>query len=145
MSEPYKTPCISSRLRRATRHANGIYDRAISRHGINIAQFSLMRAIQRLDQPTLNRLAMETDLDASTLGRNVRVLEKLGLVRSEPGRDKRTRVHALTDRGLQTSRDARKDWEQVQAQLKHKLGADGYETLFQLLDTLDTNTAGMDA
>lgn len=145
MSESYKTPCISSRLRKATRHANGIYDRAISHHGINIAQFSLLRAIQRLDQPTLNRLAAETDLDASTLGRNVRVLEKQGLVRSEPGRDKRTRVHALTEHGLQISRAARQDWEQVQGQLKAKLGPDGYDALFHLLDALDTNTTGIDA
>ena len=144
MTEPYQTPCISARLRLATRKANGIYDEALKPYGINIAQFSLIRAIQRLDQPTLNNLAAETQLDASTLGRNVRVLEKLGLVRSEPGRDKRTRVHSLTDRGLVTSREARENWKQVQKRLKTNLGPEGYETLFRLLDALEPDRTGLD-
>lgn len=143
MTKPYQTPCISARLRQATRKANGIYDDALKHYGINIAQFSLMRAIGRLDQPTLNDLAMETQLDASTLGRNVRVLEKLDLVRSEPGQDKRTRVHSLTDRGLQISHEAREDWKKVQKRLKSNLGPDGYETLFRLLDALEPGKTGL--
>lgn len=144
MTASYKTPCISARLRQATRKANGIYDEALKPYGINIAQFSLLRAIQRLDRPTLNDLAIETELDASTLGRNVRVLEKLDLVRSEPGQDKRTRIHSLTDRGKQISRKAREDWKKVQKQLKTNLGPEGYETLFRLLDALEPDRTGPD-
>ncbi len=145
MTDPYKTPCISARLRQATRQANGIYDQALASHGINIAQYSLLRTIQRLETATLSRLATETQLDASTLGRNVRVLEKLGLVTSEPGQDKRTRVHALTQQGLATSRAAHADWTRVQTQLISNLGPDGYDTLFHLLDALDPDRTGADA
>ncbi len=144
MTESYQTPCISARLRQATRKANSIYDDALKPYGINIAQFSLLRAIQRLDQPSLNSLAIETQLDASTLGRNVRVLEKLDLVRSEAGPDKRTRVHSLTVRGKQISHEAREDWKQVQGRLKASLGPDGYETLFRLLDALEPDRTGPD-
>lgn len=145
MTEAYETPCISARLRKATRKANGIYDQALKPYGINIAQFSLLRTIQRLDHPTLNSLAIETQLDASTLGRNVRVLEKLDLVRSAPGQDKRTRVHSLTDSGLKVSCAAREEWKQVQKRLKANLGKDGYETLFRLLDALEPDHTGIDA
>ncbi len=143
MSEPFKTLCISARLRQATRQANALYDAALAPHGINIAQFSLLRTIQRIDRPTLNQLSKDTGLDASTLGRNTRVLERAGLVQLEAGTDKRTRVLSLTENGLRISRAAKADWDAVQSDLKTRLGPGGYNTLFQLLDALDAHDKGL--
>lgn len=142
MTQQYKPACISARLRHATRKANAVYDAALHKHGINVAQFSLLRAIQRLDRPTLTDLATATQLDASTLGRNVRVLEKGRLVHFKPGKDKRTRVLSLTDDGSRVTHAAGVDWDDVQARLKSRLGNEGYDTLFRLLDVLDTDLEG---
>ncbi|WP_050929662.1 MarR family winged helix-turn-helix transcriptional regulator [Aestuariivita boseongensis] len=142
MAEPFKSVCISTRLRRATRKANAIYDHAMEKHGITIAQLSLLRTIRRLERPTLNQLAQATELDASTLGRNMRVLEKAGLTRFEPGQDKRTRVLSLTEKGDAITDRANHDWDRVQSDLKSRLGPGGFDTLFQLLDALDPDNEG---
>lgn len=144
MRTPFKSTCISTRLRQATRKANAVYDDALEKYGITVVQLSLLRTIHRVGQPTLKRLAAETKLDASTLGRNVRVLEKANLIHFQPGTDKRTRVLSLTDHGTEITEEAAADWDRVQADLKSRLGPGGYETLFQLLDALDTDRKGHD-
>ena len=142
MDQPFTPTCISTRLRQATRRANAVYDAALEKHGITVAQFALLRAIRRMGKPTLSKLAFETDLDASTLGRNLRVLEKADLVQFQSGNDKRTRVLSLTAHGAEVTEAAGSDWDQTQSDLKSRLGPDGYETLFQLLDALDPDREG---
>ncbi len=133
-----KSKCVSTRLRRAARQAGRQYDAALSGSGVNIAQFALLRAIERSRQPTFSGLAAETDLDASTLGRNLRVLEKLGLVRFDPGTDKRTRVVALTEIGIETIALANPKWAETQKNLEARLrDFGGRAALFDMLDALE--------
>ena len=118
--------CISTRLR---------HD-ALAPTGRNAAQFSLLRAVQRRGAPSLNELAEHTELDASTLGRNIRVLERRSLVAIEPGADKRQRLIALTAEGEATVEDAKRHWATVQERLEAQLGAGGREALFETLEKL---------
>jgi DNA-binding MarR family transcriptional regulator len=136
--EPPSAPlCICTRLRRAARETGRLYDAALAEAGIGVAQFALLRAVERLGAPTLNALAAETRLDASTLGRNVRVLERDGLVAFGPGKDRRTRVVRLTERGRATLDAAAGGWAAAQARLERRLGPGGREALFAVLETLE--------
>ena len=131
--------CICTRLRRATRQVSRAYDAALAEAGLNVAQFSLLRAIERAGRPSLTALAEATGLDASTLGRNVRVLEKAGLARFGPGKDRRTRLIELTPAGTDRIAAAAARWAAAQADLDARLGAGGRERLFALLETVEAN------
>ena len=128
--------CLCINLRRAARGVSRYYDGALDGFGINVAQYSLLCNLQRLDQPSISSLAEAMGLDRSTLGRNLRVLEGEGLVRMDEGEDQRNRIVQLTDTGHERLAAALPAWEAAQQRLIDKLGAEKRETLLALLDEL---------
>ncbi|ABY97188.1 TPA: MarR family winged helix-turn-helix transcriptional regulator [Pseudomonas putida] len=128
--------CICTHLRRAARGVSRHYDEALSGFGVNVAQFSLLRHLQRLDRPSITTLAEAMGLERSTLGRNLRVLEAEGLVALADGDDQRNRVVLLTEAGTQLLRAAYPAWEQAQIKLVERLGEGPRDELVRLLDQL---------
>ena len=128
--------CICTHLRRAARGVSRHYDEALEGFGINVAQFSLLRHLRRLDQPSISTLAEAMGLDRSTLGRNLRVLEGDGLVTLVEGEDMRNRIVLLTEAGAERLKAALPAWEAAQQRLIDRLGAEKRETLLKLLDEL---------
>ena len=115
-----------------------LYDEALADVGLNAAQFSLLRNLQRLGQPSISALAEAMGLDRSTLGRNLRVVEGRGLVQLGEGADQRSRQVALSDAGRQVLEQGAPLWEHAQQQLALRLGADKRAALLALLDDLET-------
>ncbi|WP_457981002.1 MarR family winged helix-turn-helix transcriptional regulator [Ectopseudomonas composti] len=130
------TSCLCTQLRRASRGVTRLYDDALAAVGLGAAQFSLLRHVQRLGQPSISVLAEAMGLDRSTLGRNVRVLEEQGLVQLGEGRDLRAREVRLTEAGLQRVEQALPLWEQAQRELNARLGGDSRAELMKLLEEL---------
>ncbi len=128
--------CLCTNLRRAARGVGRHYDGALDRFGINVAQYSLLCNLQRLDQPSISSLADAMGLDRSTLGRNLQVLECEGLVQLVEGNDLRNRLVLLTEAGAERLAAALPAWEAAQQKLIDQLGADERETLLALLDQL---------
>lgn len=116
--------CLCSNARRAALALTSLYDEALAPHGLKVTQFSLLHAIKLREAPNLSALAAATGLDRSTLGRNLRVLDDLGLVALSPGDDQRDRVVRLTERGAATLRGATKAWLRLQDHLGRTLGDD---------------------
>lgn len=112
------------------------YDEAMAPVGVNIAQFSLMRTIKRAEPVTLTELGRLTELDRSTIGRNVRVIEKMGLARLGRGKDQREAVVTITEAGQKVLDDGAPLWDGAQHTLDERLGADTMRTLRTLLDSL---------
>ncbi|UFQ96226.1 MarR family winged helix-turn-helix transcriptional regulator [Pseudomonas wenzhouensis] len=130
------TSCLCTQLRRASRGVTRRYDDALAAVGLGAAQFSLLRHVQRLTQPSISVLADAMGLDRSTLGRNLRVLAEQGLVQLGEGRDLRAREVRLTEAGLQRIGQALPLWEQVQRELNAWLGAERRAELMSLLEEL---------
>lgn len=130
------TPCLCTQLRRASRGVTKLYDDALIAVGLSAAQYSLLRHLQRLDQPCISSLAEAMGLDRSTLGRNLRVLEGKGLVLLAGGEDQRNRLVCLTDQGRDCLVRGLAAWEQVQARLAQHLGPQQKAALLELLDGL---------
>lgn len=128
--------CICTHLRRAARGVSRHYDEALAGFGINVAQFSLVRHLQRLDRPSITTLAEAMGLERSTLGRNLRVLEAEGLVALADGDDQRNRVVLLTDEGTARLQLAYPAWQQAQRQLVEQLGEGARDELVRLLERL---------
>ncbi|CAM4091513.1 MarR family transcriptional regulator [Pseudomonas reidholzensis] len=128
--------CICTHLRRAARGVSRHYDEALAGFGINVAQFSLLRHLQRLDRPSITSLAEAMGLDRSTLGRNLKVLEADGLVALADGADQRNRVVLLTAAGQARVAQAWPAWEQAQLGLIEQLGEGQRDELVRLLERL---------
>lgn len=132
------TRCLCTKLRRASRGVSRIYDDALADIGLNVAQFSLLRNLQRLDRPSISALAEALGLDRSTLGRNLRVVEGMGLVQMGEGADQRSRQVALTELGERLLDRGAPLWERAQQELARRLGDDKRAALMLLLDDLET-------
>ncbi|MCU9530131.1 MarR family winged helix-turn-helix transcriptional regulator [Pseudomonas mosselii] len=128
--------CICTHLRRAARGVSRHYDEALAGFGINVAQFSLLRQVLRLDRPSITCLAEAMGLERSTLGRNLKVLEADGLVRLAGGDDQRNRVVLLSEAGKACLDAAYPAWQQAQRQLVERLGESQRDELVRLLEQL---------
>lgn len=131
-----QSACYCSHLRAAVRRTTAVYDHALAPVGVNIAQFGLMRRVDRAGAVSLTELARISELDRSTVGRNVRVLERLGLVRQAKGDDLREASVRLTAAGEAALQQALPLWEAAQAHVEMALGDDGVRTLMTLAQSL---------
>ena len=102
--------------------------------------YRLLRRIGERSGVSVSKLAEVTGLDRSTLGRNLRVLEKQGLVEIATGTDQRARAVTLTEAGATAIDCAMPLWVQAQDRLKEAVGPD----LDVLMDCLD-RLASIDA
>jgi DNA-binding MarR family transcriptional regulator len=130
------TLCYCAAVRAAARKTTALYDAALAPVGINVAQFSLLRRIERLEPVSLTELGREAELDRSTVGRNVKVLERLRLVRLTPAEDQREAAVGLTRAGTQALWRAAPLWEDAQRRIETALGADGAKQLRTLATSL---------
>ena len=128
--------CLCIDLRTAAQQLTQTYDEALAPSGISVTQLSQMAMIQKLDGPTLKSLSEASQLERSTLGRNLRVLEKLGLVTMKPGADARTKTIHLTRKGHNAFKKAVPLWHGVQKELLQRLGLSGREQLDNMLEAL---------
>ena len=128
--------CICIAVRKASRRLTARYDEALAPVGINLAQFSLLRNINRHGPVSLTRLADLTELDRSTLGRNVRVLERMGLCAPADAADKREAAIALTLDGKRILAAAEPLWATTQTDIRTRIGAQGAAQLEALLGAL---------
>lgn len=135
------TICLCIGLRSAANRLTRVYDEALAPAGLTVTQFFQLITIRKHGAPTLRMLAQAIGLDRSTLGRNVRLLEKQGLVVIAPGEDARTRTIRVTDAGKAAYRRALPLWQATQDRLVGRIGEDGRETLDGLLASLSTELA----
>ena len=114
--------CICIDVRTAAQRLTAIYDQAMASSGVSVNQFSLLHLIYSLEGQTLKGLASASGLDRSTLGRNMRVLEKLGFVTMHIGDDARVRNVRMTPKGKGAFKLAVPLWREVQSSLAKKIG-----------------------
>lgn len=128
--------CYCILLRKASRRVTSLYDEALAPIGVNLAQFSLLRNIQRAEPISLTDLGQRTELDRSTVSRNVKVLEKMELVAMTNGQDQRESAVKLSDKGRRVLADGAPLWDGVQAEIETKLGNEASAQLTALLQAL---------
>lgn len=112
--------CYCTQSRRIARALTDTYDQALAPSGLKVTQFSLLRMVARLGSPTIGALAEATGLDRSTLGRNLRVVQKDGWATMSAGSDERTRVVTLTKAGELAVQRAVPLWDGAQAEVRAK-------------------------
>jgi DNA-binding MarR family transcriptional regulator len=129
--------CACFNLRKASRAVTQIFDEVLEPSGLQITQFTLLLAVAAVGTATMVPLAQGLVMDRTTLTRNLKPLERLGLVEVKPGRDRRTRVVTLTPAGQTALAKALPLWEQAQAIVQERLGNHLYSLLLSALsDTI---------
>ena len=124
-----KTICYCAAVRTAARKTTALYDSILEPAGVTLAQYSLLRRIERTETVSLTKLGRLAELDRSTVGRNVKALEELRLVCLGPAKDQREAAVRLTPAGAEALQRARPLWEQAQRRVEAALGAAGAEQL----------------
>ena len=132
----FMTSCYCIVLRKASRRLTSIYDEALKPFGINLAQFSLLKSVVRRAPVSLTDLAQVLELDRSTVGRNARVMVRMGLLAMGPGDDQREQVLSPTEQGSALFVGAVPVWERVQSDIETKLGPQKAGQLQSLLAEL---------
>jgi DNA-binding MarR family transcriptional regulator len=123
--------CLCTGLRQAAHTMTEIYDRALAPSGLKITMFRVIRRLSETKQPTISELAKIVGLDRSSLGRNLKVLEREKLVIFAGGDDERSKVVQLTNEGKKALSAALPLWRTVQQQMKSALGPEK-ETVFRV-------------
>jgi DNA-binding MarR family transcriptional regulator len=136
----YETICHCTKLRRAARLVTQLYDATLAPAGLKVTQFSLLRVLSRLGAVSISRIAHETGLDRSTLGRNLRVMEADGTVRFEAGEDSREKLVRVSTKGTRVLETAIPLWTTAQERFGDLLGNNG-PRLFKLADQVEKRLA----
>lgn len=106
--------CNCSNLRKATRAITLIYDQELRPSGFRTTQFLLLAEIRVSAPITIQQLARKMLMHRTALARNLKLLEKKGLIKIEPGQDRRERIIRLTIRGQKGLNRAYPFWQHAQ-------------------------------
>ncbi|HEV8714394.1 MAG TPA: MarR family transcriptional regulator [Candidatus Binatia bacterium] len=128
--------CACFNVRKTARVVTQLYDEILRPTGLRITQFALLMAARSLEPVTLTRLAKLGAMDRTTLTRNLRPLEEQGLIRIDPGEDRRERQVTLTPRGQHTLTTAFPLWQEAQARIVKGFGHERLQRLYAELADL---------
>jgi len=115
--------CMGMRVRRAARVVGNYYDLHLKLVGLKGTQFTLLNAIFLNPSIAITQLADLLLLNRTTLNRNLKPLERQGLIRTHPGEDQRTRILQLTQEGRSILKQALPLWLEAQSGVVETLGA----------------------
>lgn len=135
------TVCICTSLRQAAHAVSAFYDQALSPSGLKVTMYRLLKRAAEAGRPNISELSRIVGLDRSTLGRNLRVLERQNLIRFEGAKDERARVVVLTPEGEAALAKARPLWGEAQHTMRHILGKHTDALLGQLAKLNEQNLA----
>jgi DNA-binding MarR family transcriptional regulator len=135
--------CTCGSLRKASRRISQFYDTALAPLGIKSTQFSILSEVDRgsIGGPvTIRELATAMVMDRSTLGHNLKPLERDDLVvlRLSSG-DRRKRYVELTKKGKSMLQKARRQWRHAEGRFETIFGKEPAAELRAILLNIAAN------
>lgn len=131
------SPCNCLNIRRTSQAITEVYDEYLKPSNLKIGQFSILKHINQLEPVSVSDLAVIMRLDRTTLVRNLKPLEKDGLVEDISVEGTRNRQLKLTAKGLETYKVAEKLWEKAQNFLEEYLGKENISAFTVLLSKIE--------
>jgi DNA-binding MarR family transcriptional regulator len=143
--DPALGPCACSQIRKTARAMSALYDGFLASAGLTVTQYAILVNISRRKQEGISRTALASHLgmDRTTLTRNLRPLERDGLVEPLPSDDRRTSLLKLTPSGTRRLAKAYRQWEQVQTEFQQKFGVTRLNELRGLLQAASAAATGL--
>src|SRR5438445_11397195 len=106
--------CVCFNLRRVTRAVTQFYDSEMRRHGIRPTQGSILSSLQAKDSWNMAELSDWLGMDRTTLVRNLRPLQRDGLVQISGGGRGRLVELAITAKGRKQIEKLAPAWKSAQ-------------------------------
>ena len=122
-SLPNLTDCNCLAVRQAARYITQFYDRFLAAAGLRTTQYGILARLKRQGPMSINTLAAELVVDRTTLGRNIRPLERDGLIaiESDPS-DGRSKILRVTRTGDARFQRAQACWAEAQKRFERAYG-----------------------
>lgn len=135
--------CACTILRQAARVATQHFDNALATSGLRISQLSVLTTLSYVGPKSINELADIMVLDRTTLGRNLRPLQRDGYIAIQADKeDRRTKKLVLTKKGSSIALKAMDSWGDAQTKFENAIGLDNAIALSKLLrQVVKTNFA----
>ncbi len=129
--------CTSLNLRKAARAASHFLEGYLLPVGLHASQFGILNQLSKNGTIPMTCLADILSIDRTTLTRNLQIMQRDGLVDvALCGKDKRVRQVCMTDKGKDVFAKALPLWEQAEAALTERLGADNRQSLLSLTSAI---------
>jgi DNA-binding MarR family transcriptional regulator len=128
--------CACLKVRMAARAVTRAYDSILRPVGLRATQLYVLVAVAIDGATSIAALADFLGMDRTTLTRNLRPLQKQGLISVGPEGWRRSRNLEITKKGRSRLREALPLWERAQDALREKLGYQAWVDVRAGLDRL---------
>jgi DNA-binding MarR family transcriptional regulator len=127
--------CNCTRIRRAARKVTRFYDACLAPVGVTASQFTLLAYLKHQGPMRMSQLAELLAMDRTTLGHNLRPLERDGLLEIIPSKeDRRARLVAIIAAGLHRIKQGRPLWDQAQCAFERAFGTSKAAEMRRMMD-----------
>ncbi|NIP39486.1 MAG: winged helix-turn-helix transcriptional regulator [Candidatus Dadabacteria bacterium] len=130
------TACAGFNTRKLNRVITQIFDDAFKDIDFRSTQFTPLVMIFANGPITVNKLSENLVMDRTTLGRNLKPLERDGLIKIEPGIDKRQKLISITDKGIKLLNRAYPIWQKTQKKILNQIGETNWQGMLKEINTL---------
>jgi DNA-binding MarR family transcriptional regulator len=127
--------CVCFNLRWVTRPVTQFFDAEMRRHGIRPTQGSILASLQAKDSWTMAELSDWLGMDRTTLVRNLRPLQRDGLVEADGGGRGRLVELTITAKGRKQIEKLTPAWKSAQCAVVNTLGEKRWSAILSDLET----------
>lgn len=131
------TSCYCLKVRKANGAVTKFYDTILAPSGVTTRQYSLLLNISRAENISIRELADMSELDRSTLARNLKPLFNKELVSDAREIGTRDCKLILTEKGKTVLSEAAALWAKAQQMLMEKVGYANLDMLDNVLEMLE--------
>ena len=121
--------CACVNFRRASRAVTQLFDETLAPIGLRSTQVVILVAIGADEPASIAGLSRELVMDTSTVTRNLKPLQKLGLIEKTTAGAGRRLALTLTDKGRNALVEALPLWEHAQHRIVSHLGEGRWDDL----------------
>jgi DNA-binding MarR family transcriptional regulator len=127
--------CVCFNLRCATRAVTQFYDAEMRRHGIRPTQGSILAVLRAKESWNMAELSDRLGMDRTTLVRNLRPLQREGLVQADGGGRGRLVELSITAKGRKQIEKLGPAWKSAQSAVVKTLGEERWSAILSDLET----------
>ncbi|WP_018704773.1 MarR family winged helix-turn-helix transcriptional regulator [Anaeromusa acidaminophila] len=130
--------CNCTNLRRASRAITQFYDELLKPSGLKVTQYSLLNHLKRLGPLSMSEFSQAIRLERTTLVRNLKILEKMGLISIVAAKKAHANQVCITGSGLESLEMALPYWQQAQERTKELLDEEELCVFFRALQKIES-------
>lgn len=135
--------CYCIQVKRASNTLTKLYDDVLRPHDLTVTQFSLLNDILFNENCSKTELASISNVDKSTIARNIWLMSEDGLVYDLSPKGSRESQLVLSKKGRQKIKEAFASWEKVQKSIEEPMGQEKLQQLKELLEEITEAAKGI--